>query len=141
MTIYMTYLPTKADGNCFFGAIFYGCQYHHEQICKKLLKKVLTSSAHQQLFFLDEHLREVCHLEIFAAASLLQYIKSLTYYWELYYPQSCLHWNAHVQRCHYETVKMMELPKHNSWTFLLFFFTFYSHLYQAVGLSTFTLYH
>lgn len=73
------------------------------------------------------------HLKIHAVASLLQssvYIctqksKSLHYYWELYQPQNCIRPShqennllqvqlvphleiAHVQRCHYEVVKMTD---------------------------------
>ena len=75
-------------------------------------------------------------LGVFATASLLQipiYIatqrsQTVVYYWEMYHPQSCnstQHCSlkehglrhielAHVQRCHYETVKMNDgsQPKH-----------------------------
>ena len=92
---------------------------------------------------IDNHLQRMqrwgtwaTHLEIFAAASFFQipiYVatqrsKTMVYYWEIYNPQSCnsiqCHFLkelclrhielAHVQRCHYETVKMNNgsQPKH-----------------------------
>lgn len=91
----------------------------------------------------DKHLQRMqqkgtwaTHMEIFATASLLQipiYIatqksKTMVYYWEMYSPQSCNsvpqcslkkqglgHIElAHLQRCHYVTVKMNDgtQPKH-----------------------------
>ena len=95
------------------------------------------SLAHQQASLLTNTYKNATkgcwatHLEIFSVASLLQipiYIstqrsKTLEYYLEMYSPQSChsfpLHCSldehglrhlklAHIQRCHYETVKMID---------------------------------
>ena len=97
---------------------------------KKYAVKFIPSTADS----FDEHLQRMLqrgtwatHLEIFATASLLQipiYIasqrsKTMVYYWEIYSPQSCNSVQycslkehglghielAHVQRCHYITVK------------------------------------
>ena len=98
-----------------------------------LNKEVFIPSTAESL---DEHLQRMqlrctwaTHLKIFAAASLRQipiYIttqrsKTMVYHWEIYNPQSSTSLQhctigdhglrhlelAHVQRCHYETVKIM----------------------------------
>ena len=111
--------------------VLYGHQEKHQELCNHLVQKVYVFSTTSWRAFekMANHGTWATHLEINAAACFLQipiYVctqrtETLIYYWELYKPlftelayseKPAVHTNhievAHLDRCHYEVITMMD---------------------------------